>query len=257
MTPRQSLNGDVPNANLPRPVPDVTKFEVEHAIRLARIRRWWRCVLLVILAILVFALILTVVLVLTVRWWRIESWWNWVLKPPHTMRLIRSHDSASHDQSCDGASRHRTLHEQTAGPRDWRMGTLHFTIANARSQSTTNRADWTCQTCAHDGDVTRTSHYQLRSRIRLRVVCTRVVCWSSHKKKNMYVKCNGQRPSSSLDKFQQNSNAPLCWEIFCTSLSWIADMLLASWNTLWAFQDVAKSTLFRSTPCLYALSLNG
>ena len=75
------------------------------------------------------------------------------------------------------ASRHHTLHKQNAKLRDWRMRTLLFGIANARSWFTTSREDSTCQIlttrptsqsrdwkhCAH-GDVTYVSQYQSWSR---------------------------------------------------------------------------------------------
>ncbi|XP_071478235.1 uncharacterized protein [Diadema antillarum] len=65
VNPHQAANGGAHPYQSPAPV--ITKTEVEEVIRRARIRRWWRCILLIILASLVFALVIIVVLVMTLR----------------------------------------------------------------------------------------------------------------------------------------------------------------------------------------------
>ncbi|XP_003727107.1 uncharacterized protein LOC100893190 [Strongylocentrotus purpuratus] len=62
MTPRQSVTGLEPIT--PRPI---DKAEVEHVMRQARIRRWWRCILLAIIAFLVFALVIILIVVFLAR----------------------------------------------------------------------------------------------------------------------------------------------------------------------------------------------
>ncbi|XP_054756225.2 uncharacterized protein LOC129262184 [Lytechinus pictus] len=62
VTPRQSVTDITPVVSQ-----SIDKAEVEHLMRRARIRRWWRCILLAILTFLVFALIIILVIVFLAR----------------------------------------------------------------------------------------------------------------------------------------------------------------------------------------------